>query len=227
MSGFLRIAVIGSYYGQQVVNTFAYRSSDWPWVGVGNPFGDVLKVLDDFWTNAGSELKAIHNPDFRIDRLEGVAYTDAYAVATPQPVVRTINSLGTNQTNGVNETSGASVCATLGFIMGAQSQIIGLAQSPRNRGYISLGPVPEIYVDNSGHLSAAYLSLVESLAEKLDDTLTDIPLTASFIPIRFHGKKEKNLLDDHFHWKYLTYADVIGYRLPAVASWRRSRMPEA
>lgn len=227
MSGFLRIGVQGTYLGQQVVNTFDYRSADWPWVGVGNPFADVLKVLQDFWVNCGNEYKSLLNANFQFEQLQGTAYTDGFAVATPQPVIYTLNTPGTMPNGAGALTVSPSLCCTLGFIMGDQHHIIGSGTSLRNRGYVSLGPVTEGSCTTDGHLTSSFVLAVEALAQKLDDTLLDVPLTASFIPIRFHGKKVKNLLTGHWGWQFLNYSDVVGYRLPHVVSWRKSRRPEA
>ena len=227
MGGFLKIAIQAEHFGQSIVNTFGYRSEDWPWLGVGNPFSDVGKVIDDFWANIHAEWLALFNANYRVLQVSGTALTDGWSIATPQPVIKTINAAGSASMLTAGETTGSSVCATLGFIMGSQVQILGSGHSPRNRGYIHLGPVPETYCDSYGHLVNGYPEGVDALAQKLDDTLIDVTLTASFIPVRFHMKRTKVPVVGGYITNYLTYSDIKGYRLPRRASWRRSRMPEA
>jgi hypothetical protein len=227
MSGFLKLAIKAEHYGQSIVNTFAYRSSDWPWIGQGNPFADVDEFLTEFWAAVDTQWLAVHNANYRVLQLEAVALTDSFAIATPQPVIKTVNLPGTRNASNELDTTGSSVCATLGFILGQQVQIIGTAKSPRNRGYISLGPIPELYADSYGHIVGGLDTMIEAVAQAVVAEIVSVPLTATFTPIRFHGKRVNDLFGPGHHWEYLTYTDIVGYRLPRKVSWRRSRMPEA
>lgn len=226
MAGFLKINVIAEHFAQSIVNTFCYRSVEWNPLG-GDPFGDALKVMDDFWTNVQSEWLNSFNANYRVLRMEGTVHGNTFNIVNNSPAVRTVDATGLNTASTAQETSGSSVCAILGWYLGQQTNISGIGQSPRNRGYIALGPVPEVFVDSYGHFDPDYITQINSLAAKLDDQLIDIPLTSTFIPVRIHQKFGPKILGLPRVVLYRTYSDVIGYRLPRVASWRRSRMPEA
>ena len=226
MPGFMEIAIIGEHFAQRIVNTFAYRSTEYNPLG-GDPFGDALKVCDDFWANCGTEYLTCFNANYRALRLEATVHQSNWDIVNNSPAVRTIDQPGAQSLGGSLETTGSSVVGILGFYLGQQHQISGVGSSPRNRGYIALGPIPEVHVDSYGHLSNSEAAAFDALGAKLDDVLVDVPLTASFTPIRIHQKFGPKLPLLQRPVLYRTYSDVIGYRLPRVASWRRSRMPEA
>lgn len=217
MAGFGKLTLVGEYFGNSIVNVFHYRSEDWlPFAG--NPFDDMLTAIDAFLDHVKTEYLQGMTTNYTLLRCEGVGYSDNYTIVTDTPVVRTVNEPG-----GLDQvTSGAMVCANIRFVLGQQTNINGIGHSKRNRGFIAYGPIGEIQVDNFGHIADGYVSGVLSpLAQKLDDTLTDLEAFTSLIPIRVHTKRVGGILI------LRTYSDVVGYVLPRRASFRRSRLPEA
>lgn len=222
MAGFGKMAFIGEYYGNSVVNVFHYRSAAWLPLQ-GNPFDDVQFMLDALVLRLKTTFLAAQSTNYTLLRAEMVGYDDSYNLVTSSPIVTTINEQGGL---GALETTGAWVCANIGLRCGEQVQINGIGKSKRNRGYLAIGPVPEQSVDNYGHLVSGYRTV--QLQPFADDVMASVVVATpavTLIPIRIHQKfvgigPLKTVL-------FRTYSDVLGYTIPRVASARRSRMPEA
>ena len=227
MGGFAKVAIVAEHYGQKIVNTFSYRGIGWVPGYSGNVYDEVQKLISDFWTNIQTEWLGCHNGNYRVLQVSGVGLNDAYHIVTPAPCFQTINVAGSLNTSAWLETTGSSVCANLSWALGEQVQINGVGHSLRNRGYISIGPIPEIGADSYGHIAQPMIDAIEDVAKKLDDTLIDIPNATSFVPVRIHEKWVYNVWPLPNVLILRTYSDILGYRLPRVASWRKSRQPEA
>lgn len=226
MAGFASIALVGEHFGNAIVNTFHLRSTDYS-LGNSDPFRDALKVLDDFLANCQGEYLACHNSNYTLLRAEITLRNDAFVPLHGAPAIRTIQQAGTETSPGTEESTGSAVTAILGFMLGPQHQINLVGEAKKNVGYIAVGPVSEAYVDNYGHLTSEYFGYLNALGAKLDDQLIDVPLAATFTPVRIHEKygPKVPLVGRVLLWR--TYSDVLGYRVNRRATWRRSRMTEA
>lgn len=217
MAGFGKITFVGEYYNQSIVNVLWYRSNVLnPWGN--NPFEDMLNVIDAVLDAMKTEYLQVHTADYTLLRAEGVGYDNVMEPVTPSPAFRTINESGTFNSPS---TVGAALSCNLSFMLGQQVQILGQGHSKRNRGYLSIGPLPEAHVDNYSHISASFLGDLDSFAQKVDDVLVDVWQGVSFTPIRIHAKA------GFLFTQNSSYSDILGYKLPSVASFRRSRIPEA
>jgi len=221
MSGFGRIAIEGEYYNQKIVNVLWYRSSAWL-PGQGNPFDDVLAFMDAVLTHIQTNYLAMLPSDYLLQRVVGVGYDDSFNIVTSSPLVRTVNTNGSiAQDNGM----GAAQTGIISFRCGEQHQINGIGSSKRNRGYVAIGPIGEGYVDNYSHLGTGMLSGLGEIADDFSDTLVIVTPAVTLVPIRIHEKYQKvgplNVL------VFRTYSDVLGWTVRRVASYRRSRQPEA
>jgi len=218
MAGFGKMAIIGEYFGISIVNILWYRSVDWLPFG-GNPFNDMVHAMNSVAGHLLPTWKAALPNDYTWLRMEGVGYADDFTVATPAPVIVTIEQAATG---GASVTSGAVLTADIKFVLGAQHQINGSGHSKRNRGYIALSPIQEANVDNFGHLLTSWVTgPLAALAGALNDTVADIGGLTSLIPIRIHQKK----VNKSIVWR--TYSDLTGYSLPRVPGVRKSRRPAA
>jgi hypothetical protein len=221
MAGFGRIAFEGEYYNQQIVNVLHYRSTDWG-PGDGNPFDDVLAILDAVILKLKTTYLLLFPPDFTLRQVTAVGYDDHYNIVTSSPLVRTIGEIGTS---GYTAGMGAAQCAILGFRLGEQATINGVGKSKRNRGYLALGPIGEQAVDNYSHLVLNQSLLTGNLGALLDDQIIMVAPSITLIPIRVHEKWQGVFGNRVLLWR--TYSDILGYSVNAVASYRRSRQPEA
>ena len=221
MAGFASIAMIGEHFTNKIVNVFHYRSTAWL-PGQGNPFDDSLAFLDAFLSHVQTAYLDLHEQNYTLLRAEAVGYDDTYGIVTSSPIIRTIGLPGNG---GVRETSGSFVSANLGLRCGEQVNINGIGKSKRNRGYLSIGPVPEDYVDNYGHVGYLYANALNVFGALVDDGITVLSPAVTLTPIRIH---EKWLQVGPLRQLILrTYSDVMGYTVPRKASVRRSRMGEA
>lgn len=221
MAGFARVAFEGEYKNQQIVNVFHYRSEAWL-PGQGNPFDDTLAFVDAVIAHQKTAFLGAVPIEYKLNTVSAVGYSDDYSVATPSPLVRTVNEFGArNQT----ATNGAAGCVILSLRCGAQVQINGIGTSLRNRGYLAVGPVADIDVDAETHISGDLMAGMSTFAAKLDDPIVVLSPAVTLIPIRVHakwlGKAPLRVL------VFRTYSDVLGYQVNRVASYRRSRRPEA
>lgn len=224
MAGFGKVAFIGEFFNQLVVNTVWYRSSAWLPLQ-GNPFDDVLAFVTSVSATIGADLRSVHTSDYTLLRAEGTGYDDDFNIVTSSPIVHTINGAGTR---GALATNGAATSCNIGLRCGEQVQINGLVKSKRNRGYLSIGPLADAWVDNYSHLvDVTFNGALEGLAQSVDDTLVIVAPAVTLIPIRIHEVWQRlpAPLPDVLLGR--TYSDIMGYTLPRVSSYRRSRQPEA
>lgn len=224
MAGFGKVTFVGEYYNQPIVNILHYRSSAWL-PGGGNPFDDVLAFVLAATNAVSNPLLSCLPSDYTLLRVEGVGYDDAYNIVTASPLVHTVGSQGALI---ASQTSGAAQACNIGLRCGAQVQINGTGHSKRNRGYLCLGPIGEAYIDNYSHLDSGFVSQrVDLLAIQLMAVLHVTAPAADLQPIRVHEKWTKDIFTGRPTLAWRTYSDILGYTLPHLGSYRRSRKPQA
>lgn len=225
MAGFGKFTLVGEFFNQRIVNILRYRSSDWAPLG-GNPFDDLGAFVDAVLAKVQTSFLACMSTNYTLLRAEGVGYDDAYEIVTPSPLIRTVNAIGTFSSGATN---GAATCANIGLMCGTQTQINGTGISQRNRGYISVGPLDDASVDNYSHVTpgSGFASNLNLFAQLLDDPITVLSPTVTLTPIRIHEKWQRLPAPLPDVLIFRTYSDVLGYTLPRLSSYRRSRRPEA
>jgi hypothetical protein len=221
MSGFCRVSFEGEFFNQQVVNVFHYRSATWL-PGGGNPFDDVLATMDDIITELKTEFLNNMNPNYTLANVKGVGYDDAYGIVTSSPLVRNLGEAGTA---GIGVTNGAAPCAIIGLRCGEQVQINGLVKSKRNRGYLAIGPLSDTWVDDFSHIVPSIITNLDGFAQLVDNQIVSLGAMGTLIPVRIHEVYSQPPLPHVLVGR--TYSDVLGYTVNRVASYRRSRQPEA
>ena len=221
MAGFGKVTFIGEYFNQKIVNVMHYRSADWLPLA-GNPFDDVLAFVDSAIVDIKPALLLCLPSDYTLQTVEGVGYDDAYNIVTASPLVRTVGEQGV--LTGA-QTMGAASTAIISLRCGPQFPINPGGVSKRNRGYLAIGPMLETNVDNYSHILDIEMTRLTNLAQKVAETRTVVLPPTTFIPIRIHEKYTNILGVHHLDWR--TYSDVLGYRVNRVASYRKSRQPEA
>jgi hypothetical protein len=221
MAGFGRIAFEGEYFNQKIVNVLHYRSSDWAPLG-GNPFDDVLAFVDGVIANVQTQLLACMSDNYTLVNVTGVGYDNDYSIVTASPLVRNVNLPGTR---GSGDTNGAAGCAILGLRCGEQVQINSIGKSKRNRGYLAVGPLQDVDTDDYSHLPAGITGVLNTLGQHVMLPITLLLPTVTLQPVRIHEKWATVLGVKVLQWR--TYSDILGYTVRRVASYRRSRQPEA
>lgn len=224
MAGFAKFTVVGNVAGIEVVNVFHYRSDTWlPFVG--NPFVQMTEAIAAFVTHVKAVWLAALPEQYVLQRVEGVGYSDTYAIVTPAPVVQTIQETGDVQAPAFDS---FALSANIKFVLGAQQSINGLGESQRNRGYIAFGPLWNALVSDDGHFTGSYVSTsLDAVANKLRDSIADAGDLATIVPIRIHEKFVANPIPGQPPiLVFRTYSDIQGYVLPTRVTFRRSRLPE-
>jgi len=218
MAGFGKFTFIAEFFNQLIVNILWYRADALQW-NAGNVFENAQSVTDTVADLMTPLFRDIMVSNSTLLRVEGTPYDDAMNPLIGSPYVKTINMAGL--LTGT-PTMGAATCAIIGLKCASQHQITGTGTSKRNRGYVAVGPISENWCDDYSHLSAEYVTgklkpLADGLIRKIDVLLPPCELT----PIRIHQKRVLLNLG------WMTYSDAVGYTLPRVVSYRRSRVPEA
>lgn len=221
MAGFGKVTLFGEYYNQRIVNILWYRSDVWLPLG-GNPFDDALAFVDSAIATWKAALLACLPADYTLQTVEGVGYDDAFNVVNASPVIRTVGEHGTL---GTPLTMGAAPCAIISQRCGPQQPINPGGISKRNRGYLAIGPLAEGSVDNYSHITPDMMNSLKILAAQLASGFGPFIPPIFFKPIRIHEKYTTVLGIKHLDWR--TYSDVLGWRVNEVASYRKSRQPEA
>jgi len=217
MSGFAKIAVLGQAGDQQIVNVFYYRSNVYNPLA-GNPFEGMQDVLNVFWDNVSTSWLFAHPDAYVCQRLEGIGFNDGMQIIEGSNAVRTIQLPGTGTGSGFDSYGHT---ANITWVCGAQHQITGLGSSQRNRGTTSIGPVASNLLTDDNHFVGTYISAdVNNAANALRLTLVDVLEWATLVPIRLHKAVTAGITTG------TTYSDILGYRLPTVAGFRRSRLGE-
>lgn len=224
MAGFGKFVFVGEFYSQSIVNILWYRSDTLLWLE-GNVFENAQSVTDTVADLVAPLFQGVHTADYTLLRVECTPYDNAFVPLIGSPLIKTLNVAGVR---GALETNGAATACTVGLKCGPQVQINGVGTSKRNRGYVSVGPLADAWVDNFGHIvNADFLGELNGFADGLTTQIEVILPPAQLTPIRIHekflpaiGPVPKILL-----WR--TYSDIVGYTLPRMATWRKSRQPEA
>jgi len=224
MAGFGKVSFVGEFFNQLIVNVFWFRSTEWL-PGQGNPFDDVLAFLDGVVNAYKTKYLACKPDTYTLLRAEAVGYGSDFSIVTSSPLVRTIAQAG-----GIAgaDTNGAATSCNIGLRCGEQVEINGLVKSKRNRGYLSIGPLADNWVDDYSHLvDATFNANLSTFAQALDDGITILAPAVTLTPIRIHEVWQR--LPDPMPDVLLgrTYSDIKGYTLPRLSSFRRSRHPEA
>jgi hypothetical protein len=216
MAGFARISSVGEYFNQEVVNVYWYRSTEW-FPNQGNPFTDTTGFVNQVRAQYEAALLAYLPTDFTMKEWSGIGYDDSLGIVTSSPVV-----VASNQHGGYSTaTDGAAQAANLSFVLGPQHAINGVGLSKRNRGYLSIGPISSEFIDNYSHLGATAQGWLDDLGQLCMETITVVNPAVNLIPIRVHQAYMLGVKSGR------SYSDILGYRLPRVATYRRSRQPEA
>lgn len=221
MAGFGKVTLIGEYFNQKVINVFWYRSTAWLPLQ-GNPFDDVLAFVDAVLGEVQSHMLNALPSDYTLRTAEGIGYDDNFDVVTASPLIRTVNAAGALATSS---TMGAASVGIVSLRCGPQQSIQAGGISKRNRGYLAIGPLRETDVDNYSHISSGQDLRLQAIGDHAANPITVIAPAVILTPIRIHEKYTQIGPVKVLSWR--TYSDVQGYRVNAVASYRKSRQPEA
>lgn len=208
----------------QVRNTLFYR------LGVGIDWGGLTmagsKELTDQWIEQYCEafLNLMSN-SYTLDQITTYAYdSTTFDLIFQQPYTGALGSAG-QITSAIRD---YATCLIWKFVLEPVA-VVGNGPKPPRKGYFAYGPVPGAFLDNTGHISTeietptTYNAARSAFEQTLYGDVGTILDPGIFYPIRVHQDK---LVGSNL-FKITSFADVQGVTLRRLASWRRSRQPEA
>lgn len=214
-----KVVLNGTFQGQAIVNVLYYRTApglnivDFVFGGAGLL---TANVIQEVWRDG---LRHALPTGYTLVDINTYVLEDDFVLGISLPFTQTVGETGLVAVEAFAPSACINVRFQLGVILGT-----AILTSPR-RGYIALGPVSEAYVSSDGRVpnslivdptwgfNVAGAALVQNL-ESFSPPIIWFPIRAKVI---------RNPITGGALWT--GFADVDGYSIDPVASWRRSRKP--
>lgn len=214
-----KLVMNGEYHGNRVNNILWYRTG----LGIdldGLTIGGAKELVDQFHAVVWPNFKRVLPPEYKLQDISCYPMHDGtFDLLYQNPYTKNIGDSG----DGDNNTDGPGVCMILKFNL-EPTGVLPNGIFPPKRGYIAVGPLPSLYVDNTGHITNAIfvnpLDNIHKLAGALSENLENLLPPVIFYPIRVSQKKILGL------FKVVSFADVSSAAVQRRVSFRRSRLPE-
>lgn len=214
-----KVVLSGSFQGQSIVNVLYYRTApglniiDFVLGGAGLL---TANVIQEVWRDG---IRHALPSGYSLLEVSTYVLEDDFVLGIALPFTQTVGEPGLV----IVEAFAPAACINVRFQLGA---IIGTAvlTAPR-RGYVALGPVAQDYVTPDGKVPNSLITDTAwgfnvagaAMAQNLESFSP--PLV--WFPIR--AKVIRNPITGGPLWT--GFADVDGFTIDPVASWRRSRKP--
>lgn len=211
--GIAKVVLNGDCQGQDHRNILWYRLPAFSWVPntIGQSVADA--VYNQIWTPT---WKSAMTTGYTLQTIDVYPFDQDFIPMTSLPFSREVNEPGT----ATGETPGPMACLTAKF--GLEPISFGNGFIPPKRGYLSIGPYREGDVDNAGRLSTNAIAFWNQKINVFANNLSLGFLAPDIWPCRVALRSFPVV------GQVLTgFADVDSIVLTPVASFRRSRMPEA
>lgn len=206
--GHVRLKLIGTFSGVDVVNTLWYRASD---LTTPNDAA-VADVVAHFEENIQADWLAMMPEGYLLAELETQIWSAAWSEIFPVPPRAEIG-VGGDVTGSV---AGPANCAIVKFSFVAGSQLQDKSTKLIKRSYLAFGPIVETALGDGGaFLTTAYASGVPAaLIDALTLTLADNVGLGDLVPERVSTAAENGNRNSIL---------VAGAQFRQLASYRRSR----
>lgn len=209
----------GSYHGNRINNILWYRTGlgldlDGLTVGGAGELANAIKNV--VWP----KFKVVVPPEYSLLDITVYPYhDDTLELMYQNPFTLAVGDTG----DGDNNTDGPAVCMNIKFNL-EPTAILPNGVFPPRRGYIAVGPLPSLYVDNTGHITNAIfinpLDNIHKLSAALSENLESLLPPVVWYPIRVSQRKVLGV------FKLISFADVSSAAVQRRVSFRRSRLPE-
>lgn len=214
---YYQVVLNGVYQLQSIKNILWYRIGFDLLPGGMNVAGAehlAFLVYEHIWL---SNLRDVMASTYKLQDITVIPYNGQFDPIYNLPFIREVNEFGTQAW----ASAGPAACFTARFIL--EPQVLGLAGwFPPRRGYLALGPIRESDVDEAGRITSSAETYWEANIQVLSQDLAGLPWPVTFFPIRVRITK---LLGGTLRLD--GYTDISGIDLRPVATFRRSRLPEA
>jgi hypothetical protein len=220
MAHFYKVVLNGSYAGKDNLNTLYYRTL----VDVGGGafgFGGARELAEEVIQEIVPQWLDCKPPQYNLQTIDVYPRNSLFELLYQLPFKQEVNLAGTGDwTLGGQDSS--ALC--LNFRFNLEPTVLGLQTfTAPKRGYIAVGPLPSLWLEDDGRLVSTQLNNVASnvrqLCDKLGQDLESIDPPAIFAPIRVaehYGEVGGGFLG-------YGYADVDSVTVDEFASFRRSR----
>jgi hypothetical protein len=215
-NAFYKVVLNGRYQGQAVVNILYYRLGVEFIPGPLNFAGAedlAFQIIQEIWTPT---MKGLYPVEYVLENVTVYPYSTTFDLLFQMPYVLTVNEAGTQA--GL-PTNGPAGCAIVRFNLEPTSPLNGFF-APKS-GYVALGPVPDANIDNTGHLVPAYQGFLQDIGDAMSQDLENLIPPAIFYPIRMKSANVAGVI------RFISWADIASASVRSLASFRRSRQPEA
>lgn len=234
---FYRVALEGSYVGQDVVNVLWYRNA--------TPFADALTffgllnalnatVRDQVWRSkapahlGGYGLQEVMQEGYVLRKIVTTAFSDAFSLINDTPVELNVaeNGIRAGATNG--PATYVNLHASLEPVFGPG---IGL---PKRRS-LKIGPLTDTDVETAGVVSEAFAAILDGFGTAVSADLTTTLPAAEFFPIAVRLSYSPHTPAGpagippaiHGHLIAIGYRDISDFAPKRVVRMLASRLPEA
>lgn len=215
-SAYYKVVLNGRYNGQAIVNLLYYRLADEYVPGPLNFAGAedlAFQVKQEIWTSGmGSRYPA----DYFLENITVYPMDNDFVLLYQMPFVMAVNENGWHASL---PSDGPAACVIARFNLEPTSPLNGIF--PPRTGYVALGPVASLHVENDGNLTVDGMTLYTEVAATMAQNLENLVPPAVFYPIRV---KITNVLGVI---KIRSFADVSSAVVRSRVSFRRSRIAEA
>lgn len=215
-SAYFKVMLNGEFETQRILNILWYRIGLDVIPGNLNLYGAqelAELVYNQCWHNG---LQTASSNTYKLQDITVYPFNEFFDPIFSMPYVREVNELGVQ----TPETAGPANCVTARFVL--ESQFLGFnGWFPPRRGYISWGPIREVDSGRNGRLTDNAHTFYESNLNCLCVDLSALPTPVTFWPIRVKTTNILNILT------LLGYTDIQGVDIRPIATFRRSRLPEA
>lgn len=215
---FYKVVLNGSCMGQDIKNVLYYRSG----LGVdvsGLTLAGTQALAGNIKQEIWPKMKVLMPDNYTLETIDVSAINDEFQLVYQMPYSEVVQQAGTDP----GAIAGPAACMNIKFNLEPTSIVNGI--KPPSRGYVAIGPVSPLAIQEDGYFLPAHMTspamtaFLGALAGNVEQVL---PVAFVWFPIRL---KQSRILGGLVHWE--AYSDIKGAVLSRRASFRRSRMPEA
>ena len=216
-----KVVVKGSCQGQAINNILYYRTG----IGVdisGFTVGGTKEVADAVKAMIWPALKEVLPPAYELQQIDSYVYNEqTFDLLYEAPYTVGVQDFGVAGDGNLN---GPAPCAIMKFIL--ENHVI-LVDGPRppKRGYLAIGPMPDLLINDDGSLKldAGFNLKWDALCAVMANNVeTILPIPAVFFPVRVHMDKVGIIPK----FKITSFSDIQAAVMRHFCSYRRSRQPE-
>lgn len=210
----------GECHGQKIQNTLWYRTG----VGIewaGFTMGGSGELAEEIKNQVWPVMKPCMPSSYKLNDISVYPYDHQTLKLMYQvPHIQSVLENGTSSA----QTDGTAISMIIRMNL-EPVPLLANGLNPPKRGYVCVGPISSLQIDDSGHLiDDVFLNLVHPyklLADKLAADLIHVTPPIDFFPIRVASKKLLGLVTID------GWADVSSCTIRRLTTFRRSRMAEA